>query len=84
MGIDRNLNGVLDADEPLPSLQLVQAGENVVLSWPLSAAGYLEEAPSLGTPTWSNNPDAVVIANNFNFVTNSPGAGAKYFRLRLQ
>lgn len=83
MGIDRNLNGVLDADEPLPKLQLAQAGGNLVLNWPLSAAGFLEEASSLSAPTWSNNTDAVEIANNFNYVTNSPGSGAKYFRLRL-
>ncbi|MEK7706944.1 MAG: hypothetical protein AAB380_02985 [Verrucomicrobiota bacterium] len=84
MGIDRDLNGVLDADEPLPKLQLAQAGGKLVLNWPLSAAGFLEEASSLSAPTWSNNTDAVEIANNFNYVTNSPGSDAKYFRLRMQ
>ena len=83
MGIDRNLNGVLDADELLPNLQIAQAGGNAVLNWPLSAAGFLEETPSLASPTWSNNADAVEIVNNFNFVTNSPANSAKYFRLRL-
>lgn len=82
-GIDRNLNGVLNADEPLPKLDLQPAGGGFVINWPLSAAGFLEETPSLTSPTWSNNTDAVVIASGSNFVTNSPGAGTKYFRLRL-
>lgn len=84
MGIDRDLNGVLDADEPLPRLQIAGAGGNAVLNWPLSAAGVLEELSSLDSPTWSNNTDSVVIANGFNHVTNTPGAAAKFFRLRLQ
>jgi YVTN family beta-propeller protein len=84
MGIDRDLNGVLDADGPLPSLQIAQAGGSAVINWPLSAAGFsLETATSLSS-TWSNVDDPVVIANNFNFVTNPPGSGARYFRLRQQ
>ncbi|MSU58864.1 MAG: hypothetical protein EXS35_11985 [Pedosphaera sp.] len=83
MGIDRNLNSVLDADEPLPNLQISAIGGNTVVVWPLSAAGYLEETPSLTSPTWSNNADVVEIVNNFNFVTNSSATSAKYFRLRL-
>lgn len=83
MGLDRNLNSVLDADEPTPKLQIAQAGGSLLLNWPLSAAGFLEETPSLSTPAWSNNPDVVEISNNFNFVTNTPANSAKYFRLRL-
>jgi YVTN family beta-propeller protein len=83
MGIDRDLNGVLDADEPLPRLQLAGAGGKAVLNWPLGAAGVLEEKWGLTSPAWSNNTDAVEIANGFNFVTNTPGASAKFFRLRL-
>ena len=83
MGLDRNLNGVLDADEPLPKLDIKPSDGGFVINWPLSAAGFLEETPDLAAPTWSNNADAVVIASGLNFVTNSPGAGTKYFRLRL-
>jgi hypothetical protein len=83
MGIDRDLNGVLDGDEPLPLLQLASAAGNAVLIWPLSAVGVLEETWSLTSPAWSNNTDAVVIANGYNFVTNTPGASARFFRLRL-
>jgi hypothetical protein len=84
MGIDRDLNGVLDADEPLPALQIAQAGGNAVINWPLSAAGFnLETAPSLSSASWSNVTDAVEIVGMKNFVTNTPGVGAKFFRLRM-
>lgn len=84
MGIDRDLNGVLDGDEPLPRLQIAQSGGNAVIHWPLSAAGFsLEVANSLSSASWSNANDPVEIVNNFNFVTNPPGPGARYFRLRM-
>src|SRR6185369_13300933 len=58
MGIDRDLNGVLDADEPLPTLQIAQAGASVVINWPFNAAGFnLETAPSLSSVSWSNVND---------------------------
>ena len=83
MGLDRDLNGVLDGDVPLPQLQLALAGGSAVLSWPVSALGLLEETSNLTLPTWVNNTNAVEMANGFNYVTNTPGASAKFFRLRL-
>ena len=83
MGIDRDLDGLLDADVPPPRLQIAAAGNKLVLNWPFSAAGFLlEETPSL-TTTWSSSTNAVEIASPFNVVTNPPGAGAKFFRLHL-
>ena len=84
MGIDRNLNGVLDADEPRPTLQIAHAAGQAVIKWPFSGVGVLEESASLNPATWTNNTNAVEIANGFNFVTNSPGAAVKFFRLRQQ
>jgi hypothetical protein len=84
MAIDRDADGVLDADAPLPSLLIAHAGGRSVLSWPLGAAGFsLEETPDLASGTWNTSTSAVTIANGFNFVTNAPGAGAKFFRLRM-
>jgi YVTN family beta-propeller protein len=82
MGIDRDLDGVLDADEPLPALQIVQAGASAVINWPFNAVGFnLETAPGLSSPSWSSVTDAVEIVGTRNFVTNvSPGT--KFFRLR--
>jgi hypothetical protein len=84
MAIDRDRDGVLDADEPLPSLQIAHAGGQTVLNWPLGAVGFsLEEAPELASDNWNSSTSAVTIANGFNYVTNSPGTGAKFFRLRM-
>ena len=84
-GIDRDVNGVLDADEPLPQLQLALAGASTVLSWPGSAVGFnLEESSSLSPGSWSNSPVAVEIVNGINYATNSPGADVKFYRLRMQ
>lgn len=83
MGIDRNLNGVLDFDEPLPQLQIARVSNQSVLNWPLSAVGFsLEQTPSLVSPTWSDDTNAVQIVNQFNFVTNSSSDATKFFRLR--
>jgi YVTN family beta-propeller protein len=82
MGIDRDLNGVLDADEPLPQLQISQAAGKMLLSWPLSATGFnLQQAASLDA-TWNDNTNPVTIVNNSNIVTNDPTTAAVYFRLR--
>ena len=82
MGIDRDLNGVLDADEPLPKLQIAMAGTSAVLNWPLSAAGFnLEETLGLAPGAWSTTTNAIEIFGAQNFTTNAPGNGAKFFRL---
>lgn len=83
MGIDRDLNGVLDADEPLPRLQIALAGAKAVINWPLSAAGFnLEETPGLsGAGAWSATTNAIEIIGVQYFTTNAHGNGVKFFRL---
>ena len=84
MGIDRDVNGVLDADEPPPTLQIASAGANLVMNWPLSAAGFaLESADAVPGATWTTVTNPVEIIGTQNFLTNAPGSDAKYFRLRL-
>jgi DNA-binding beta-propeller fold protein YncE len=81
MGIDRNLDGVLDADTPQPSLQIGTTGTAVVVQWPLSAAGYnLEVAPNLSS-SWSNTPDAIDIFGTTNVTTNAIDSDARFYRL---
>ena len=83
MGIDRDLNGALDADEPLPRLQIASSGGNAVINWPLSAAGFdLETATSLSSYAWSNLNGPVEIVGGLNFVTNPAPPGTRFFRLR--
>jgi YVTN family beta-propeller protein len=84
MGIDRDENGILDGDEPLPSLNIVRAGANNVLKWPYSAAGYnLEAAATLPSAAWTNVMDPVEIVAGQNYATNSPPSAATFYRLRL-
>jgi YVTN family beta-propeller protein len=85
MGIDRNLDGVLDSDVPPPSLQIAQVPGSIVLNWPYRAAGFaLQTAPALSTSNWSNVLDPLEIIGTQNFVTNSQPASAQFYRLKLQ
>ncbi|PWU17466.1 MAG: hypothetical protein C5B50_11240 [Verrucomicrobia bacterium] len=85
MGIDRDLNGVLDADEPLPTLQVARSPGAAVLSWPYSAAGFaLEAAPGFPTVSWTNVLTPWEIISTQNFVTNVTAGGAQFYRLKFQ
>ena len=84
MGIDRDEDGVLDADEPAPSLHLARSGGNAVVNWPYSAAGFALEATEILPPVaWTNVPDPLEIVGDQNYITNSTAGGAKFYRLRL-
>jgi YVTN family beta-propeller protein len=83
MGIDRNEDGLLDADVPPPILSLTQNADATVLNWPLSAAGFdLQSAELLAPPNWSNSLDPVEILGNQNYVTNSVSTSSRFFRLK--
>ena len=85
MGIDRDLDGVLDGDVPAPSLGLALAAGNVVLTWPYGAAGYAPQATvSLFPASWTNLTDPWNILNGQNVVTNVPSGSAKFYRLQAQ
>ena len=84
MGIDRDENGVLDADEPPPVMQIAAAGGNVVVHWPLSAAGFaLQSSTDLASGVWTNRNDPVAILAGQNYVTNPPLDSARIYRLRF-
>ena len=74
---------VLDADEPMPTLQIALTDTSAVLNWPLSAAGfYLEETAGLAPGGWGLTTNAIEIFGTQNFTTNAPSSGAKFFRLK--
>jgi hypothetical protein len=81
MAIDRDLNGVLDADEPPPSLQANRSGTNITLSWPYIAAFALETAPDVNGP-WTPVPQPLQFINNSNQVVLGLGPDHQLFRLR--
>jgi hypothetical protein len=83
MGIDRDEDGLLDGDVPLPSLHLARNSNGAVLNWPLSAAGFdLQSSDVLSAPAWSNSADPIEILGGQNYVTNSLPSGSRFFRLK--
>jgi YVTN family beta-propeller protein len=82
MGIDRNANGIPDASEPLPRLEVERAANKVVIHWPLSAAGFALETSAASAPdSWVPATNAVEIIGGENYVTNTPSGGARLYRL---
>jgi pimeloyl-ACP methyl ester carboxylesterase len=67
-----------------PLLQAQAAGNNCVLSWPLSASDYiLQTSTNLAdTNSWTAVPNVPAIVNLQNAVTNSASDGARFYRLR--
>jgi subtilisin-like proprotein convertase family protein len=70
--------------EPPVSLGLVRSGNNVQLTWPSSAAGYVLEAKNDLDPMliWEIVPNATMTSNGVSSVTVPVGTGNRFFRLR--
>jgi pimeloyl-ACP methyl ester carboxylesterase len=66
-----------------PSLQIQLSGTNVVLTWPLSGAGYvLQSANSLAPPvSWTTVTNVPVIVNFQYTVTNQISGAVRFYRL---
>jgi hypothetical protein len=69
-----------------PVLKVTRAGNNVIISWPAPATGFvLQEANALANPSSSTiwNPGATPALNGGEYQVTVPSpAGNKYFRLR--
>jgi uncharacterized repeat protein (TIGR03803 family) len=64
---------------PLPQLAINLSGNNLIVSWPLSVAGFtLQTNDDLNTTNWVNYDGAVIN----NSVTNLPIARSLFFRLQ--
>jgi hypothetical protein len=84
MGIDRNLDGVLDGDTPSPTLRIAAASTNTVVAWSTNAAGFvLETSAALPNSTnWSAETSLRgQVGSEFN-VTNAPIPSSRFFRLK--
>jgi uncharacterized repeat protein (TIGR03803 family) len=68
---------------PAPTLTIVPSGTNVVLTWPVNAAGFtLQSATNLVSPViWTNVSPAAVVVNGQNAVTNPISGTQKFYRL---
>lgn len=75
-------NGVL-ALAILPTLSILSAGTNVVLSWTTNVTGYtLQATPSLAAPiTWTNVGPGTVLDSQY-VLTNSASDAASFYRLQ--
>jgi hypothetical protein len=67
-----------------PSLQIQLAGTNVVMTWPLSAAGFVLETTDKLTTTnsWTTVTDTPAIVNLQCLVTNQISGAARFYRLK--
>jgi DNA-binding beta-propeller fold protein YncE len=82
MGVDRNMDGVLDGDAPRPSLVIAKAPPSVLLSWPTNAPFVLERAGEISSTNWRVDTSGRGISGPNFQVTNGVSSNALYFRLR--
>jgi len=83
IGIDRNENGVLDGDEPRPSLRITSMNGNAIVAWPTNRASYvLEHATALPAAEWNTDTSVRGVVGSEFTVTNSLTSGNLFFRLR--
>ena len=68
-----------------PRLEISVSDSMTLLSWPLTAGGYvLETTPTLVSPTWEAVTNAPAISADRYVLTNSLGGASQFFRLRAR
>jgi hypothetical protein len=68
-----------------PRLDIAVSGNATLLSWSLTAGGYvIETTPTLASPTWETVTNAPVISADRYVLTNSWSDQSRFFRLRQQ
>jgi hypothetical protein len=83
MGIDRNLDGVLDGDVPRPRLDISKAGREAVVSWHTNASGFLlEKAGQASASSWFPETSVRGLEGNRLTVTNEITTTNVFYRLR--
>jgi YVTN family beta-propeller protein len=81
-GLDRNADGILDGDEPVPALNLTRTSAELLVSWPTNAPFVLETATNLPPAGWSVETSLRGLAGNRTTVTNSATNSARFYRLK--
>ena len=83
MGVDRDLDGVMDGDAASPLLAIEQGLAGVVVSWPTNSWNFvLERATDPSGPAWEVDRGVRGISGGRYQVTNNVTAGELFFRLR--
>ena len=83
LGVDRDGDAILDADEPMPRLNLVFSSSTPQLTWPLpDAALVLEASDSVTSPNWQPVTEPRVPAAGSVSVVDPAPSPQRYYRLR--
>jgi YVTN family beta-propeller protein len=83
LGIDRNMDGILDGDIPQPSLRIAKAAADTVVAWSTNASGFvLEASPVVPATNWATETSTRGVAGSEFNVTNAPIQSGRFFRLR--
>jgi hypothetical protein len=83
MGIDRNLDGVLDGDVPAPALRIAGGTGSAVILWSTNATGFvLERTESLPSLNWAPDQSLRGVSGSEFAITNSLSMSNLFFRLR--
>jgi hypothetical protein len=83
LGIDRNMDGILDGDTPQPSLRIAKATADTVVAWSTNASGFvLEASPVVPAANWATETSVRGVAGSEFNVTNAPTQSGRFFRLR--
>ncbi len=83
LGIDRNEDGVLDGDTPVPALRILAGNNAAVVAWSTNASNFLLEAAATIPPaSWKAETSLRGRVGGEFTVTNSPATTNRFFRLR--
>ena len=83
LGIDRNLDGVLDGDVPAPALRITRDADKVVVSWSTNTGDFLlERAIGLPAIDWTLDRSLRGINGSAFAITNSLALSNVFLRLR--
>ncbi len=84
IGIDRDLDGVLDADIASPLLRITASTGRTVVAWPTNAAAFvLERANAVPSNDWRPETSVrSVVGSEFTVSLTNATSGSVFFRLR--
>jgi YVTN family beta-propeller protein len=82
VGIDRNLDSVLDGDVPAPSLRIAKTGPYALVAWSTNAAYVLERTTALPAGSWLPDTNLRGVIGAEFAVTNALSPTNFFFRLR--
>ena len=83
LGVDRDGDAILDADEPMPRLNLAFSSNAPQLAWPIAdAALVLEYSDSLTSPNWKPVTEPRAPAGGSISVLDPTPNPQRYYRLR--